>query len=122
MLRGSKAQFRKNGKILFAKKPIFTLSNVCSKIISRFLPFPATEGYNSFAMKNGRQKRRYPWAHWFASGKFRLIRGQHYSCRTASMVQAIYQASRPNRFNADVSVLTAEDGQSLTVEVRGYRK
>jgi hypothetical protein len=63
--------------------------------------------------------RRYPWAEWFAQGRFFLRRGDgpgfDYSCRSASMCQMIYQAAY--RRGLRVAISTAQDENSLDVTV-----
>ena len=65
---------------------------------------------------------RYPWDKWFARRSVCLVRGKNYQCRTASMVQHIYQAARKGRYNLEIDVHPSEDERSITIVVFGPKR
>ena len=76
--------------------------------------------YNK-VMDNAAKKfgRRYPWGHWFGQRSFTLVRGRDYDCRTSSMAQQVYQASR--RKGHKIKIELPEDEMEIRVSVLGVR-
>ncbi len=60
---------------------------------------------------------RYPWARWFKSKQFTLLRGQDYFYQTYTMAQQVRNAAK--RFNKIVEINMHEDGGGFTVTIVG---
>ena len=72
-------------------------------------------GVEEITPESPRRWQRHPWAEWFALGKFRLVRGEHYSCRTDSMAQIV--RAKAKQLQVRVAVRIADAGDQLEVFV-----
>lgn len=62
---------------------------------------------------NNRGNATYPWSNWFSKKKIRLVRGQHFSCKTGSMLQQVYSKAKDHNVFVSISV----DEMDLIVSV-----
>ncbi len=77
-------------------------------------------------MPDKRPKRtglpRYPWADWFRSGEFLLVRGLDFQGRTYSMAQQVRNAASVRRHNYEVHVEIADDERTIRVVARRRKR
>ena len=66
--------------------------------------------------------RRYPWRYWFGQGKFTLRRGVDYNGRSDTMAQQVRNTAMKKQYRKKVSIMIADDGESVTVKVLGDYK
>jgi hypothetical protein len=61
--------------------------------------------------------KRYPWREWFKKKSFKLFKGVDYEGRTYAMAQQVRNAAKLPQYHVRVSIVIAEDDNSIEVYV-----
>jgi hypothetical protein len=64
------------------------------------------------------KSNRHPWSYWFSLDKFTLVRGEHYTCVTPSMIQQV--RNNASRRNLNISIYVKDKEFTVVVRKKEY--